>query len=241
VASGVRVVTQQIRIVVAVLVVAVLLLMIAIAGEGDLGSGPSNPLGGKAERATTHEDGRGVSQSTATLLAGGLALLGVVVGLFGDRYFRYRGDILCRSSDWSMTCTLRAYQVHEAPYEAPLTRELIADEDVMTRAKYGNYSVSVKLFNETEVATGLRDIRVAFTDDSGATERVYEPQMIEGRGLLSESDVLNLPARQWVSVKLEGRVETEDFEVLARSTTVEMRAWLPKDKPFERLIARLWD
>ena len=56
-----------------------------------------------------------------------------------------------------------------------------------------------------------------------------------------DPDVVNLPARQWVAVTLTGRVETEDFEALARSTTAKMRAWLPKDKSFERPIARLWD
>ena len=135
-----------------------------------LGTGPNSPLAGNVEGATTHEDGQGVSESAATLLAGGLALLGVVVGLFGDRYFRYRGDILCRSSEWSLTCTLRTppnHLGHQNTRRVSFSRPMYENKRVIQRAEYGNYSCSVKLFNETEVDTGLRDIRVVFAKDSG--------------------------------------------------------------------------
>ena len=168
---------QQARIVVSALVVVALLVMIAVAG---IGRGPNAPLEGKAERDTALRDGRSVSAPTATLLAGGLALLGVVLGLFGDRYLRHRGDILCRSSAWSMTGTLGNYPGTLAGGEtAQLQRDLPANEEMMARALYGNYSCTIKLFNETEVATGLRDIRVVFTGNSGASEKEYTPQLVD--------------------------------------------------------------
>jgi len=227
--------------VVVALAIAALLVLIAIAG---IGRGPNTPLEEKAGNGTA-QDGRGVSASTATLLAASLAvtgtLLGAGLGLFGDRYLRHRGDIVCRGSDWSMTYTLRDLSTPVNTRPVQFSRSMSANALVMERAEHGNYFCSVKLFNETEVATGLRDIRVVFTDDSAATEKVYVPQVIGSRGVLAEPDVLNLPSRQWVNVRLEGQVETEDFEALARSTTAKVRAWLPKDKPFERRIAVLWD
>ena len=227
---------QKPRILVAGLVVAALLLMIAIAGDGDVAGMPNTPLMEKAEGAAAPRPSRGVSASTATLLAGGLGLVGVVIGLFGERYFRHRGDIRCKLSGWSLTYTL-----HRDPRPKTASRSLFQNKYVIGQAKHGGYYVRVNLFNETEVDTGLRDIRVAFTDDSGIAQKVYVPTMVDSKKFSMDPDAVNLPARQWVAMRLEGKVETEDFEVLARSTTAKLTAWLPMDKPFERRLARLWD
>jgi hypothetical protein len=221
--------TQQARIRVVVLVVAALVVLLGIAFG--TGSNPNRPL--------EEKDSVGVSAPTATLLA---ALLGVGLGLFGDRYMRHRGDLLCRSSDWNITCTVQNLWKPQEKDIVPFTKDLLANERVLARAEYGNYSCTVKLFNETEVDTGLRDIRVAFLDASGATTKNDVPQMADSRqNFVMDPDVLNLPARQWVSVELYGRFGTEEFEPIARSAAVEMRAYLPREKPFVQQITRLWD
>jgi hypothetical protein len=225
---------QKTRILVAALVVAVLLVVVAVAG---IGEGPNR-------------QGRGVTAPTATLLAGGLAVFGTLfgagLGLFGDRYLRHRGDILCKPSEWSLTCTLRPPTTipplgHGEPRRVRFSRSMYENKRVLERAEYANYGVRVKLFNETEVATGLRDIRVVFTDDAGVVQKVCVPTMVDSRNFSMDPDAVNLPARQWVATMLTGRVETEDFDALVRSTTAKLRAWLPKDRLFERPIARLWD
>jgi len=116
-----------------------------------------------------------------------------------------------------------------------------ASEQLMARAEDGNYYCSVKLFNETEVDTGLRDIKEVFMDDSGTHVKTDVPQMSDSRNIDMDSDVLNLPACQWVNAKLYGRFGPEEFEVLARSTSVGQRAYLPKDRPCGRQIPRMWE
>jgi hypothetical protein len=144
----------QARIWAVVLVVVALFVLVAVVGKGD---GPNSLLEEKAERATTLKEGRSVRASTATLLAGGFGvlgtLLGVGLGLVGDRYLRHRGDILCRSSDRSMTCTLRDPGEPGKINQVPFDRTIPADEQLMARAEHGSYSCNVKLFNETEAAT----------------------------------------------------------------------------------------
>jgi len=232
----------QARIWAVVLVVAALFVLVALV---DTGNGPNSVLEEKAERATALKDGRGVRTSTATLLAGGFAVLGTLLGvgrgLFGDRYLRHRGDILCRSSDWRMTCTLRDLWESEKVYQVPFDRTIPANERLMARAEYGNYACSVKLFNETEAATGLRDITVVFLDDSGTVVKTDVPQIVDSRNFVIDPDVINLPARQWINAKYHGRIGPEEFEALVRRTTVEMRAYLPGDKSFVRQITRLWE
>jgi hypothetical protein len=233
----------QTRLWVAGLIIAALLVVVAVAG---IGEGPNRALVEKAESATAPRgDGRGVTAPTATLLAGGLAvfgtLFGVGLGLVGDRYLRHRGDILCQPSEWSMTCTLRDLWNPSNTHPVRFSRSMYENKRVLERAEYAGYGVRVKLFNETEVATGLRDIRVVFTDDSGVVQKVSVPTMVDSRNFSMDPDAVNLPARQWVATMLTGKVETEDFEALARSTIAKLRAWLPKDRLFERPIARLWD
>jgi hypothetical protein len=82
--------TQQTRLWVVAVVVAVLLILIAIAG---IGREPNTPLEQRAERGTTQRDGRAHSAATTTLIG---TLLGVGLGLFGDRYLRHRGKVHCQ-------------------------------------------------------------------------------------------------------------------------------------------------
>ncbi len=223
---------QDKRIAVAALVVLVLLALSWVSDAG---------------REPTKEAARSISAPTATLIAAGVAVVGTVsgaaLGLFGGYYLRHRGGILFKPGDWEMTCTLQdAYKGAAESHAVPLTRGLLSNERVLARAEYGNYEFSVKIFNEMEVNTGLRDITVVFVDAAGNTVWTHRPRITDARGAVTRRpEVFNLPARQWANTEVLGRIGSKEFDAVARSTTVLLRAYLPRDEPFERQVKRLWE
>jgi len=151
---------------------------------------------------------------------------------------RHRGDILCRGGEWRLVYTVRSTESDRTIDFAFSRRELYAVEWVMKKAIYGQYACNVKMFNEAEVDTGLRDVKVVFTDDSGTALITSVPLSTESG---ADPSVFDLPARRWVSETFQGRIETEKFEDIARSTRLELRAYLPADKLLVREIRRLWE
>lgn len=138
------------------------------------------------------------------------ALLGVVVGILGDRLTRYMGRLWYETSDWSMTfyggedALGNTVELSEAPTQEP---------DFVT------YSFSLDMFNGREIPTGLRDISVVLVCEGG--QLVNEPDDLGTRTLYASNPgfppgyrydkvgVINLPPREWVHKELQGEFRTE--------------------------------
>lgn len=101
---------------------------------------------------------------------------------------------MLRSSEWRLTCTVQNFWDSSTQEEIPFTQALLANERVLARAEYASYGCDIKIFNEKEVATGLRDVEVVFVDYSGTTLKPSRaPQAVDSRNVAVDSDVINLP------------------------------------------------
>jgi len=174
------------------------------------------------------------------IITGVFALLGAAVGLVGERLVRSKGALLFRSSGWYLSCAFKNVD-SEGTHYVPFDRSIPTRERLMERADHATYDCDIKMFNEKEIDTGLRDVAVVFVDNSGTELIRSVPQTVDSRNFVVDPDVINLPARQWVYGQYHDVIQPDEFEALARSTKVELRAFLPGDKPFVREIRKLWE
>ena len=117
-----------------------------------------------------------MSGATATLygavIAGGFALLGVVVGLFGERWVRSWGDVRCEIDDWSINVGTSA-----GPEESRL---------------------DVRFLNEKELPVVVWDMGVEFYKGEEPLEEWADPTALfvdEVTGSRSRVGPVNLPPR----------------------------------------------
>jgi hypothetical protein len=191
--------TQQTRPWVVAVVVAVLLILIAIVG---IGREPNTPL--------EQRDGRSHSAATTTLIG---TLLGVGLGLFGDRYLRHRGKVHCQVADFGASTHRRG-----APSAPPFKVE---------------QTIHVHFFNEKEVDTGLSGITVVFVFESreevalGPATRGYETST-------SPRGVINLPSKTWESVDIKGDFYGPQAKLLdqEKPKAVYVKATFPGGTPY---------
>jgi hypothetical protein len=145
-----------------------LVFIFAVALVADVGS---------EQKTSARGDGRGVSAPTAGVLG---TLLGVALGLFGDRVLRQQGDVHCELERLDLTDN------RESP------PRLRVDQ-----------SVQAHFFNDKEVDTGLSEITVVFVFESGE-EVVLGPGTRGYETSTSPLGVINLPSKTWVSVHVKG-------------------------------------
>jgi hypothetical protein len=124
----------------------------------------------------------GVIWNTAAIIGGSVStLLGVVVGIFLDRWVRHRGVVHCQIA--------RLEQNHSSS-EA-------------RKAFKVSRSVQLHFFNDKEVDTGLYEITAIFAFESG--EKVaLEPYTRGYETSTSPPGTINLPSKTWVSVHIKG-------------------------------------
>jgi hypothetical protein len=192
--------TQQGRtLVVVVVVVAVLLALIAIAG---IGRNPNTPL--------EQRDGRGHSAATITLIG---TLLGVGLGLFGDRYLRHRGEVRCQVADFGASAHRRG------PASAPHLKV--------------EQTIHVYFFNEKEVDTGLSGITVVLVFES-REEVALGPATRDYQTSTSPRGVINLPSKTWVSVDVKGAFYGRQAALLEQEKpkAVYIKATFPGGTPY---------
>jgi hypothetical protein len=190
--------TQQTRTWVVVVVVAVLLVLIAIAG---IGREPNASLDRRAERGT-------MSAPTAALIG---TLLGVGLGLVGDRYLRHRGKVHCQVERFGPPVQRRGDA-------APFTIE---------------QSIQVYFFNEKEVDTGLSGITVVLVFESGE-EVVLGPATRGYETNTSPRGVINLRSKTWESVDIKGDFYRSSARLLAQEKpkAVYVKATFPGGTPY---------
>jgi hypothetical protein len=169
------------------------------------------------------------------------ALLGVLAGVFVERFARSWGRLWCELSDWDIKFR-------------PLIRERPEDADGV------EYSVRVDLYNGKEIPVGLRDVSIVFiciggklvskpeeppVQILGAPRRATWSTEIASLGIPESGvvHVMNLPPRQWVSKDLRGRFQgRKDIRLLSRWYRVEFvgqrqRRGLFEPKIFRKIIS----
>ena len=201
--------TQQTKTWVVVVVIAVLTVLIAIAG---IGREPKTPLGQRPE-----SDARAVSAPAANLIPTGLAvagtLLGVCLGLVGDRYLRHRGKVHCQVEGFGAGAHNR-----RGEGAAPLRVE---------------QTIHVYFFNEKEVATGFSGITVVLVFESG-DEVVLGPATRGYETSTRPRGVINLPSKTWASVDIKGQFLGPPARLLSQEEprAVYVRATFPGGTPY---------
>lgn len=149
------------------------------------------------------------------IAGGALAMIGVLTGMFAERYLQERGKVRCVVSDWQL-----------AFYEAGAS----GGEPVRAVCSF-----EVNLFNERTLPSGLRGVSVAFVQNG--------EEEVVGRLRSSISDeeveVLNLPSRRWVCVSLYGYFEVEEARKLSNFERADLVGYFPDDRKFrQRIVVR---
>jgi hypothetical protein len=147
------------------------------------------------------------------------ALLGVLVGLFGERYLRRQGEVRCtlrpRHIGWATGGEL------EPPI--PPINEVEDFSQVFVRVV-----CDLSFFNEKEVNTGLFNIRVVFVADGD--------EAFIGTGLQEQLHTVNLPSRTWSDTKVEGEIVGPESRLVRDWQTIEVRGLLPDFSSYRRVV-----
>ena len=166
--------------------------------------------------------------ATTLLISGGLTifgtLLGVALGLFGERYLRGRGSLRCslvrRELRWSRR------DIGDLDPEA---RSVDQVEDFEEYAVDVTYELS--FFNEKEVDHGLSSITVVFLAN-GDEARVGSSNWQDGL------KPVNLAARRWSDTTVTGQIEGPSCRLVRDYRTIEVWGVFPDHSPFKQAIVR---
>ncbi len=127
------------------------------------------------------------------------SLLGVAIGLFGERWLRSRGPLYCTPCNWS-GLQANADDGRGSWTVTPL--ESAAD------ATSAEYTVDLDLFNGKDITAGLWDLRVVLECNGG--ELISEPQdratATEVARQMNYDNIgfTNIPPHQGIRVQLRG-------------------------------------
>ncbi len=166
--------------------------------------------------------------ATTLLISGGLTifgtLLGVALGLFGERYLRGRGNLRCRLVRSELSWSRR--DIGDLDQEARSVDQVEDFEEYVANVEY-----ELSFFNEKEVDHGLSSIVVVFLAD-GDEVRVGPTNPQEGL------EIVNLAARRWSTTTVAGQVEGPSSRLVRDWRTIEVRGAFPDHRPFKQTIMR---
>jgi hypothetical protein len=182
-----------------------------------------------------------MSTDTATLIAAGAGVFGVLAGVVVDRLLRFWGRPWCEPTDYSIIP--RSGNNYEG----------IKTETDPEATEWIHYSVRLDLYNSKEVPVGLRDIRMVFKclggeiadapKDMATGELEQRHHTLPDRLVHDHIYVINIPPRQWVVKELFGRFDDpEDIRLVFEWRQLEFvseqrRVWPLRPKTFRKLIA----
>ena len=140
-------------------------------------------------------------------------VIGVVLGLLGDRYLRHRGKVHCQVEG----------------FDAPTSRRGAASAPHLKVEQ----TVHVHFFNEKEVDTGLSGITVVFVFESG-DEVVLGPATRGYETSTRPRGVINLPSKTWASVDIKGAFYGRAAALLQQEKpkAVYVKATFPGGTPY---------
>jgi hypothetical protein len=147
------------------------------------------------------------------------ALLGVALGLFGDRWLRHRGDVHCQIE--GLGSAHHRQGAGAAHFKV-------------------DQSVQVHFFNEKEVDTGLSEITVVFVHEGGE-EVALGPEARGYETSTSPRGVINLPSKTWVSVHIQGSFYGPEARLLEEDAlkAIEVKGNFPGGKPYHKRCLEL--
>ena len=147
------------------------------------------------------------------LVGGTIGVVGVLLGLLAARRLRERARVRCVATDWQLE-----FQKTGALHEAVCTFEL-------------------DLFNEGQLATGLRGVSVALygEDEKVAIERLRDPTSKEPLW------AIDLPSRRWTHASAYARFEDEEARMLSGFRRASLLGQFPDGRAFELTIVERRD
>jgi hypothetical protein len=177
-------------------------------------------------------------------------LLGVVVGLFAERWLRSRGQVSCATEPLRWTFCYRDTRGEEYGFRtSTMTRLGPIGRGHVAQATRVEYRFRADFYNGRDLPAALRSFEILFyrpeyhpmIHDGPRDERTRRHRRGEDVGLtfsdVDALEVLNLPPKQLVGFEISGVVP--DPTRLAGCDRVEMRALFPDGTPFLRELARL--
>jgi hypothetical protein len=116
---------------------------------------------------------------------------------------------------------------------------------------FANYEINVKLFNEKDERTGLRDVVLQFVKADGSVVLEDSPDVSEApgkRGVPMQinaskitfadpaapkvTEVINFPSREWVNLTIAGEIYGEAAKKLADCCRARLKGYYPSGKMF---------
>lgn len=141
------------------------------------------------------------------VVGGMIGVAGVLAGLLVARRFREMPRVKCVASDWDMT-------IYEGT--GPLRRVVCSFE--------------VDMFNEGELATGLRGPSVAFSGEDGARVAITRLKQAASK---QDLWALDLPSRMWTHASVYALLEGEQAQDVLSFRRVHLVGEFPDGKAFE--------
>ena len=148
-------------------------------------------------------------------IGGAIGVAGAFVGLVVARRFREMPRVKCVASEWNVT-------VYEGA--GPLGRAVCSFE--------------VDLFNEGELATGLRGPCVAFDGEDGARVAVVR---LKDAGSKRDLWALDLPSRKWAHASVYALLEGEEAQDALGFRRVYLVGEFPDGNVFEAKVVERGD
>ncbi len=147
------------------------------------------------------------------LVGGGIGVAGVLLGLLAARRLRERARVRCVATDWQLEFQ-RSEELHEAVC-----------------------SFELDLFNETQLATGLRGVSVALygEDDNVAIGRLRDPTSKQPMW------TIDLPSRRWTHASAYVAFEGEEAQMLSGFRQADLLGRFPDGRVFKLTIVERRD
>ena len=149
-------------------------------------------------------------------------LLGMALGLFGDRYLRERGSLRC-----SLVRSELRWHRHDFEHLDPTAHSVDQVEDFKDYAV--NITYDLAFFNEKEVDHGLSKVIVVFVADG---DEARAGPLTSQEGL----QTVNLPARKWSSAMVTGQIEGPRSKLVRDWRSIEVWGIFP-DRVFLYTVA----
>jgi hypothetical protein len=146
-------------------------------------------------------------------VGGGIGVAGVLLGLLAARRLRERARVRCVATDWQLEFQ-KGGELHEAVC-----------------------SFELDLFNETQLATGLRGVWVALygEDEKVAIGRLRDPTSKEPLW------TIDLPSRRWTHASAYVVFEDEEARMLSGFRRADLLARFPDGRVFKLTIVERQD
>jgi hypothetical protein len=146
-------------------------------------------------------------------IGGGIGVAGVLLGLLAARRLRERARVRCVATDWQLEFQ-KGGELHEAVC-----------------------SFELDLFNETQLATGLRSVSVALygEDEKVAIGRLRDPTSEQ------PTWTIDLPSRRWTHASAYVVFEGEEARMLSGFRRADLLGRFPDGRVFKLTIVERRD